>query len=154
MSRLKKGSAIAAVLIPLVAGFEGLRQYAYLDPVGIPTICFGETLGVRMGMFKTLEECQGMLVESLQKHEQGMRRCLDDPDLLPDEMYGAFVSFTYNVGVGAFCKSTLTRKANAGDLVGACNQLPRWNRAGGFVLPGLTRRRAEERDLCLKGALQ
>ena len=153
-SRLKTGAAITALLVPLVGGFEGLRLYAYKDPVGIPTICFGETKGVRMGMTKTRSECEAMLLHSLRMHESGMRDCLKQPDSLPDETYGALVSFTYNVGVGAFCRSTLARKANAGDLVGACNQLPRWNKAGGIPLPGLTRRRAEERELCLRPLVQ
>jgi lysozyme len=68
------------------------------------------------------------------------------------DTFDALVSFTYNVGAGAFRTSTLLKKLNAGDTVGACNQLPRWNKAGGKVLPGLTRRRAAEQALCLKGA--
>lgn len=150
-SRLKKGAAITGVVVTLVGGFEGLRTVAYRDPVGIPTICFGETKNVRMGMTATVEECKGMLTESLIEHELGMAKCLRDPDSIPDETYGAFVSFTYNVGVGAFCKSTLARMANAGNLQGACDQLLRWTRAGGIKLPGLVKRREAERELCLAG---
>ena len=150
-SRLKKGAAITGVVVTLVGGFEGLRTVAYRDPVGIPTICFGETKNVRMGMTATVEECKGMLTESLVEHELGMAKCLRDPDSIPDKTYGAFVSFTYNVGVGAFCKSTLARKANAGDLASACNQLLFWTRAGGIKLPGLVKRREAERELCLEG---
>lgn len=150
-SRLKKGAAITGVVVTLVGGFEGLRTVAYRDPVGIPTICFGETKNVRMGMTATVEECKGMLTESLVEHERGMAKCLRDPDSIPDKTYGAFVSFTYNVGVGAFCRSTLARKANAGDLASACNQLLFWTRAGGIKLPGLVKRREAERELCLEG---
>jgi lysozyme len=71
---------------------------------------------------------------------------------LAQPTYDAIVSFTFNVGEGNLRRSTLLRKLNAGDIVGACNELPRWNKAGGRVLPGLVKRRAEERALCLEGA--
>ena len=149
MSRLKKGSAALVALIALVGGFEGLRTTAYRDPIGIPTICFGETRGVSMGDTATVAECKVMLGDRLVEFAAGVDRCLTYP--VPDKTYAAFVSLAYNIGTGAFCKSTLVRKANAGDIEGACNQLPRWNRAGGVVWPGLTNRRAVERELCLEG---
>jgi lysozyme len=148
-TRLKKGAAITAILITTVGAFEGLRLAAYRDPVGIPTICFGETKGVRMGQKKTRAECDAMLLNSLIEHEQGMMRCL--PAGLPDKVHGAMVSVTYNIGVGAFCKSSMSRLARAGDLRGACNALLKWDKAGGRRLPGLTRRRREERAMCLAG---
>lgn len=150
MSRLKKGAAITAVLVTLVGGFEGLRLTAYRDPVGIPTICFGETKDVKMGQKHTRAECEAMLVDSLIEHEKGMLKCLTVK--VHDDTYAAFLSFTYNVGVGAFCKSTLAKKANAGDIRGACNELLKWDKAKGVRLPGLTKRRHQERALCLKGA--
>jgi lysozyme len=150
-SRLKRNSAFAAAVVVLVGGFEGFRQVAYLDPVGIPTICFGETRGVRLGMKATRAECEAMLTRSLIEHEEGMARCLRQPERIPDGAYGAFLSFTYNVGVGAFCGSTLARKANAGDIRGACAELSKWDRAKGIRLPGLTKRRAAERALCERG---
>ena len=75
------------------------------------------------------------------------------PSDLPLKMRAAFTDFTLNAGGGAFCRSSIARLANVGDLVGACQQLPRWIYAGGHVLPGLVRRRAEERELCVAGAL-
>lgn len=148
--RLGRGAAVMALAVALVGGWEGLRTAAYLDPVGIPTICFGETRGVQMGDTATVAECKTMLGNRLIEFSAGLDRCLTAP--VPDKSYVAFVSWTYNVGVGAACKSTLVRKANAGDLLGACNELPRWNKAGGIVWPGLVNRRAAERDLCLEGA--
>ena len=150
-SRLKKGGALAGALITLVAGFEGLRTYAYRDPVGIPTICFGETRGVKMGDKATVDECKAMLGARLVEFETGMRSCLKNPDAIPNGAYAAFISFTYNVGVGAFCGSTLKRKADAGDITGACNELPKWAKARGITLPGLVKRREAERKLCLGG---
>jgi lysozyme len=104
-----------------------------------------------MGDVYTVDECKAMLGDALIEFETGMRKCMIRPDSVPDKPYVAFLSFTYNVGVGAFCKSTLARKVNSGDLRGACNELPKWNRAGGRVIRGLTIRRAEERKLCLEG---
>nr|WP_276554179.1 lysozyme [Cupriavidus gilardii] len=77
----------------------------------------------------------------------GVNSCVRVP--LTDGQRTAFVSFTYNVGRGAFCGSTLVRKLNAGDYVGACNELPRWVYAKGVKLPGLVNRREQERALCL-----
>lgn len=143
----KKKAGWAAIALTVVAGFEGLRQYAYLDPVGIPTICFGETKGVKMGDKATLEQCKGMLLDSLYEAHESVSRCVKVP--MTESREAALVSFTYNVGGSAFCSSTLVRKLNVGDTVGACNELLRWNKSKGIVLPGLVNRRAEERKLCL-----
>jgi lysozyme len=150
LTRAKRLSAGAlGVCLIFVGGFEGLRQTAYRDVVGIPTICYGETKNVRMGQTATRAECDSMLVHSLVEHEDGMLKCLRVA--LPEKTQQAFLSFTYNVGAGAFCGSTLLRKANAGDIRGACDELLRWDKAGGVVFPGLTRRRLAERSMCLQG---
>jgi lysozyme len=151
MSRVKKGGALAASVVALVSGFEGLRTYAYRDPVGIPTICFGETRGVKMGDHKTPAECKDMLISRLAEFETGMRKCLTSPDTIPDNAYAAFLSFTYNAGAGNFCSSSMARLANKGDLRDACDALLMWDKARGIRLPGLTKRRQEERALCLRG---
>ncbi len=150
-SRLKKGSAVAAAAIALVSTFEGLRTVAYRDPIGIPTVCFGETRGVKMGDSYTKQQCKDMLGDSLVEYEQGMRACMKEPDKVPNGAYVSFLSFSYNVGTKAFCNSTLARKMNAGDIKGACNELPKWDKAAGIRLPGLTKRRTAERALCLDG---
>lgn len=95
MSRLKKSAAVMAAAIALVGVWEGLRLVTYRDPIGIPTVCFGETRGVKMGDRYTLEECQAMLGDALVEFETGMRRCLKSPDDLPDKSYTAFLSFSY-----------------------------------------------------------
>lgn len=141
------------VCLSIVAPFEGMRTAAYRDPVGIPTICFGETLNVKMGDTATPAECEAMLVNRLQQFHAELQRCLPRLDQFPAEVQAALVSWSYNVGTGAACGSTLVRKAKAGDLRGACNELRKWDKArvGGHLvpLPGLTRRRAEEHALCL-----
>lgn len=150
MSRLRKNVKLAAVLVAAVAAFEGLRTVAYRDPVGIPTICFGETRGVRIGDRKTAAECRTLLQNRLYEFEAGVRSCLLYPDKLPDGTYAAILSFAYNVGTNAFCQSTLKRKLDKGDIKGACAELPRWVKAKGVRLPGLVNRREAERKLCLK----
>lgn len=145
----KQKAGWAAIAITCVSGFEGLRQAAYLDPVGIPTVCFGETKGVKLGQVKTIDECKGMLHDSLMISDQSVERCVHVP--MSDDRHAALVSFTYNIGGGAFCASTLVKKLNAGDIVGACNELPKWNKARGITLPGLTKRREQERQLCMMG---
>lgn len=149
MSRWKRASALLVGAIALVGGYEGLRTVAYRDVVGIPTICFGETRGVEMGDTATVEQCKTMLGDALVEFSAGLDRCLTAK--VPDKPYMTFLSWSYNVGLGAACKSTLVKKANAGDVRGACNQLPLWNKAGGRVIAGLTKRRLDEQRICLEG---
>ena len=142
-------AAVMAVGTPFVAQWEGLRTKAYLDAVGIPTICYGETENVQLGQVKSKAECDEMLSMRLAYFAWRVDN-LVVPDM-PPQRHAALASFAYNVGINAFSRSTLLRKLNAGDVVGACNELPRWNKAGGRVLNGLTKRRMEERKLCLSG---
>ena len=71
---------------------------------------------------------------------------------MPDTRLAAFTSFAYNVGVGAICKSSIARKYNAGDVVGSCDALLLYTKAKGITLPGLVKRREEERRMCMEGA--
>lgn len=154
-SRLRKSVAVMVAAIALVSGWEGLKLVAYPDRLahGIPTVCFGETRGVKLGDSYTVDECKAMLGDALVEFETGMRRCLTNPDAIPDKSYVAFLSLAYNIGTGpkGFCGSTVARRANAGDLRGACEAIVRWNRAGGKVVQGLINRRADERRWCLEG---
>lgn len=157
-SRLTKRAGIAGALtalgllsIQVIGGFEGLRLVAYQDVISVWTACYGETKGIKPGMKFTKEQCDIMFIERLQEFEAGMRKCLKAPDAIPDKPYVAFLSLAYNIGNGAFCRSSIARKANAGDLRGACNAITLYNRAGGRVVRGLVNRRAAERKLCLEG---
>ncbi len=154
-SRLRKGAiglSLAGLLaVSTIGVFEGLRLYSYPDIIGVWTACYGETNGIRPGMRFTKQQCDTMFTDRLVEFETGMRKCLTKPDTIPDKPYVAFLSLSYNIGTGAFCRSTLVRKANAGDIRGACNELPKWNRAGGQVVAGLTNRRLNEQRLCLDG---
>jgi lysozyme len=142
---------VGALTIVVVAKHEGVRTSAYRDVVGVPTVCFGETRGVKMGDRYTLEQCKKMLNVRLLEFEAGMLKCLKNPAAIPNKVYIVLMSFSYNVGLGAACKSSVFRAVNAGDYRAACNRLPLWNKAGGRTVGGLVRRRAEERALCLEG---
>jgi len=150
MTPVKKAmlAASLAAATSVTAYFEGRSLVGYLDPVGIPTICYGHTATARMGMELDEEECQRLLAEDLGWALGAVDRHLPHA---PPLTRAALGSFTYNVGVGAFERSTLLRKARSGDWVGACNELPRWVYAGGKKLRGLERRREAERELCLEG---
>lgn len=150
----KKAIALA-LATALAVPMEGLRQYAYKDPVGIPTVCFGSTKGVKMGDFRTVDECKALLTKEMMDVINAVDRCQPG---LPTEVLAAFSDAAYNIGTTVACdtsKSTAARLLKAGDIKGACLQLERWNKAkvGGVavILPGLTKRRVMERDLCLSG---
>lgn len=145
--RTKVAAGTLAVVIPFVALYEGLRNVAYRDPVGIPTICFGHTENVRMGDYRTTEECKAMLIPELEKANYAVSNCLHDP--ISDRQRAGFVSLVYNAGPKAVCGSTLQRRWNSGDRRGACDAILMWKYAKGVELPGLVRRRKEERELCL-----
>jgi lysozyme len=145
----KIGASSVALVIPLVVYYEGVVLRTYADPINKITACTGHTgPELRMGQRYTKEQCETMLYGDLLKHADALN-CIKTP--LADNQKAAFLSFAFNVGNGAFCKSTLARKANAGDLMGACAELSRWVMAGGRELPGLVKRRAAERHLCEKG---
>jgi len=133
--------------IALIREFEGCRLEAYLDAVGIPTIGYGSTEGVKMGDTITQEEAEALLRRDLVRFEECVNEYVDVD--LDQNQYDALVCFAYNVGCGAMRTSTLLKLLNAGDFNGAAAQFQRWNKAGKVELAGLTRRRIAERDLFL-----
>ena len=130
-----------------VSYYEGKSNTAYLDPVGIYTICYGETKGVKKGDYKTDDECLQSLAADLVEHDKGMMKAISVP--LTDYQHAAFLSFCYNVGVKACTTSTAFKLLNQKKYTEACNQLLRWVYADGKVLPGLVKRREDERKMCL-----
>lgn len=145
---MKRKTAIVAICVACIAPAEGLRRVAYSDPVGVPTLCFGETRGVKLGDTATVEQCKAMLADRVEKDFiPGVEKCISRP--MPDTRKAAFVSLAYNVGVDTFCKSSIARRYNAGDTQGACDAMLLYVKAGGITLPGLVKRREQERELCL-----
>lgn len=140
-------AAVLALCAPVVMYFEGYHPKGYADPVGIPTICYGHTgPEVRVHDTRTAAQCQALLEGDLATAYAGVRSCIKRP--LKDYEAAALTSFTFNVGTGALCRSTLARKANAGDMTGACAELSKWVYAKKIRLNGLVKRRAAERALC------
>lgn len=151
MSSMKTNLAapVLAALIVLVGTFEGVRHVAYLDPVDIPTICFGHTAGVRLGQTATREQCDALLEQEVLRANQIVNRCITHP--LTDGQRAALVSLSYNVGPKAVCGSTLQGKFNHGDSRAGCDEIKRWVYAKGIKLPGLVTRRNEESRICHEG---
>ena len=135
--------------IRLIKHYEGVSLTAYRDPVGIPTIGFGETgPHVKMGMTITSEQAEQMLQRRLDNEfVPGVLSVLNREPLQCE--LDAMVSLAYNIGVGAFRKSTLVNMYNDGDVQGAADQFIRWDKAGGKSMLGLRRRRAAERMVFL-----
>lgn len=141
----------AAIAIPA----EGLRQVAYHDPVGILTICYGHTGDVAKGDRRTLAQCQELLSKDMQSAIEVVDRCQPG---LPENVLAAFGDAVFNAGGKIVCDktgSTAARLLASNQYAAACQQLPKWNKArvaGVMVeLPGLTKRRTKEMQVCLEG---
>lgn len=149
MDRKQKLLAIASVAAVLAAGHEGLRQYAYLDPrPGDPilTVCYGSTTQVERGKKYSVEECKQRLDADMLQAVNAVERCHPN---LPDNVLIAFADAVYNIGPKVACNSTASKYLAKGNYEAACNELPKWNKSNGVVLNGLTKRRLDEREICL-----
>ena len=134
--------------IELLIKFEGFRGEAYRDVVGVVTIGFGFTSGVKMGDKMTLAEARDRLKREIVEYEQGvLAACTRKPN---QNQFDAFVCFAFNVGVAGFRKSSVLKAHNRGDYQAAARAFGLWNKAGGKVFTGLTRRRAAEAALYLE----
>jgi len=148
----RKASALAlaaAIAVPA----EGLRRTYYYDPPGIVTVCYGHTGQVDKSKTYSLDECKTLLNKDMLNAINIVENCAPG---LPVPALAAFADAVYNIGPKIACdtsKSTAARMLKAGDIAGACNQLPRWNKAviAGVAIPlsGLTKRRSKEQALCL-----
>lgn len=136
-----------AYAVQLVKKWEGCRLEAYPDPAtgGAPwTIGYGATgPGIEKGVRWSQKQADDRLAVDLDRFAKGVRSALRRA--ATDRQLGAMVSLAYNIGVSAFRSSTLLKLFNAGDVAGAAAQFPRWNRANGRVMQGLSNRRADER---------
>lgn len=135
--------------VNIIKKHEGLRLEAYLPtPNDVWTIGYGHTHTTKQGMKITQAQADKLLYMDLAWAEEAVNTLVKVP--LTQNQFDALVSFVFNVGAGAFSKSTLLRFLNMGDYTNAAAQFLRWNRQKGKVLNGLTRRRQEERELFLK----
>ncbi|MDR2014619.1 MAG: lysozyme [Azoarcus sp.] len=149
----------AAALVGIVL-HEGYTDRAMIPVKGdVPTIGFGSTEGVKPGDKTTPPEALARALRDAQKFEGALKSCVTVP--LAQHEYDAFVSFSYNIGSSAFCKSTLVRKLNTRDYAGACTELLRWRFFQGKdcaapenvrLCGGLATRRQAEYRQCLGDA--
>lgn len=139
----------------VIKEFEGLRLKAYDDGVGVWTIGYGtirypSATRVKRGDTITEAQAEEYLRHDVSRFENAVNKLVKVK--LNQNQFDALVSFTYNLGESSLASSTLLRKLNAGDFVGAAKEFLRWNRAGGKVMAGLTRRRKAEHDLFVRAS--
>ncbi|MDW8400042.1 MAG: glycoside hydrolase family protein [Acetobacteraceae bacterium] len=154
------GAGATALALALIAGFEGYRDRAYDDGVGVHTVGFGTTRlddGRPVRPADRIDPLRAvvLLARDADANARALAECIGPVPLARHE-WDAFVSWAYNVGADAACRSTLVKKLRQQppDYAGACRELLRWTRAGGRELPGLKRRREAEYALCLGHAPQ
>ena len=151
--------------IELIKSFEGFRTFPYLCSAGLHTIGYGHVLYPDQARLKTPErasyalkpehnrvwdadEIDALLEADLLRFSSGVLRLC--PSSADNQCHlDAMVSFSYNCGLGSLQSSTLRQRYNRGDYDGAADEFLKWNKAGGKILAGLTRRRAAERALFL-----
>lgn len=142
--------ALSATAMIGIANHEKFVGHTYKDAVGVPTIGYGTTSGVKPGQTITPERALIRLGQDVQTFEKEMKQCLGDVALFQHE-WDAYVSLTYNIGYSGFCRSTIVKrlKQSPPDYAGACKAILMWDKAGGKVLPGLAKRRQDEYRRCM-----
>jgi len=133
--------------LQLLKEFEGFRSNAYLCPAGVPTIGFGFTLGVKLGDKITKAQAEKRLKQELRAYEDAvLKACSIEPN---ENELAAMTCLAWNIGISGFQKSSVIKAHNRGDHQAAARAFSLWNKAGGVVYAGLTRRRAAEAALYL-----
>lgn len=145
------GAAFAAALSGLVA-LEGMKTTAYLDIVGVPTICAGTTRGVKLGDVKTTEQCWSIAASEFREYEKVVIDKIKVP--LNTNEQTALTWLAVNIGKAGFADSTVIARFNRGDHTGGCKAIRLWNKVtikGKKVFSkGLDNRRAAEETVCLR----
>lgn len=141
------GAAAAAALLHLVPSMEGTVYKTYKDLGGVLTYCTGATEDAVWGKTYTPAECKAQLDYDLARHADGISKCINLNALTVGQKV-AFVDTAYNIGVGAFCGSSMARRTNAGDMLGACASLSLWVKVNGKTINGLVNRRKVTRAFC------
>lgn len=144
------GFLAAGIVTATVHTWEGRELTAYRDIAGYWTICDGDTSDVRPGQIATHAECDDRLERQLIAHAEPVLVCVPELAGRPYQL-AASVSLAYNIGTGAFCRSTVAKHFRAGRWREGCNGFLAWRYAGGREVQGLLNRRREERALCLRG---
>lgn len=147
--------ALSATGLVGIATYEGYSSSAYNDGAGVQTVGFGSTRTaggqpVKAGDATTPVRALQQLKADADATQRALARCLGAVALSQGE-WDAYTSLAYNIGAGAFCRSTLAAKLKQTppDYAGACEQILRWDRAAGLQLAGLTARRKAEHAQCV-----
>jgi lysozyme len=161
------GAAAATILLGtanetgFTERFEGWMLTGYFDPIGVPTKCAGDTYDVEIGKRYTEAECRESLEQGLIKHAEPVLKCAP---YLKDKPFALAMAVDHNYHFGQFCGTSIDREFKAGNYRTACVRFnekpsgsPQWvfvkDGKGGFkTLPGLVKRAAARREVCLKGA--
>jgi lysozyme len=142
------GLGISGVALIGLLVAEGYRDHAYIPVAGdVPTIGFGTTENVKMGDKVTVTQALNRAMVDVQKFEGAIKSCVKVP--LHQYEYDAYTSLAYNIGSGAFCRSTLVKLLNQEKYPEACKQILRWDFFKGKPLRGLTVRREKEYQKCI-----
>ena len=128
--------------LSLIKKFEGCELDAYKCAAGVPTIGYGSTHGIEMGMSISRARAEELLLEDIAKFEDHVNNNVKVP--LNQNQFDAMVSWTFNLGGGNLKSSTLLKVLNGSDYTDVPNQIKRWNKANGKILEGLIRRREAE----------
>jgi lysozyme len=144
------GIGAATLLYTMIPKYEGEVLRGYRDPVGIATKCYGDTEDVVVGKVYSRADCLRSLESALVKHAGPVMECVPQLADYSDGERAAAVSLAYNIGVNAFCKSTIAKKWRAGDRRGACAGFHAYKYAGGRVMPGIVVRRGDEAAICAR----
>jgi len=128
--------------LSLIKKFEGCELNSYKCAAGVPTIGYGSTHGIEMGMSISKARAEELLLEDISKFEDIVNESIKVS--LSQNQFDAMVSWTFNLGGGNLKSSTLLKVLNGGDYEDVPNQIKRWNKANGKVLEGLIRRREAE----------
>ncbi len=146
------------IAVPYIMKKEGIRLIAYLDIVGVPTLCGGLTTlngkPVRLGMSMAMADCIAEMRKQVADYRNGIHRYFTQVTILnrlPPTRDAAYTSLTFNVGIVGIGKSTAVKRLNAGNIVGGCEAITWFSKAGGRVVRGLLERRKDEKRLCLIG---
>lgn len=134
------------IALPIIKQFEGCKLKAYKCPAGIWTIAYGHTLNVKAGDTCTQAQADAWLAAEYDAFESGVMRLVANHPTTANQL-AALVSFSYNLGLHALAGSTLLKKHIGGYYAAASLEFGKWNKAGGVVLNGLTKRRAAEAEL-------
>lgn len=162
------GASAAAILLGVgsqtgfTERFEGMVLYGYFDPIGVPTKCAGDTYDVEIGKRYTIEQCKESLEQGLIKHAEPVLKCAP---YLKDKPFALAMAIDHNYHFGVFCGTSIDAAFRRGDYRTGCvrfnekeNGAPQWvfvkDGNGGYkTLPGLVKRAAARREVCLKGVV-